>query len=58
MTYFSISMIAAERNYAIYNKELLAVIHYFKEWSLELYLLRENLIKVLIDYKGLESTLC
>ena len=54
MAYFSISIIAAEHNYAIYDKELLAIIRYFKEWSLELYLLREDLIKVLIDHKALE----
>ena len=47
-------MAIVERNYAIYDKDLLAIIYYFKEWSLELYLLREDLIKMLIDYKALE----
>ena len=54
MAYFSISMAAAERNYAIYDKELLAIIRYFKEWSLELCSLREDPVKVLIDHKALE----
>ena len=47
-------MTAAERNYIIYDKELLTIIYYFKKWSLELYLLKNDLIKVLIDYKTLE----
>ena len=54
MAYFSMSIIAVERNYAIYDKELLAIIYSFKKWSLELYSLREDFIKVLIDYKALE----
>jgi hypothetical protein len=29
--YFSISMALVERNYTIYNKELLAIIHCFKK---------------------------
>jgi RNase H-like domain found in reverse transcriptase len=48
------SITLAERNYAIYNKELLIIIHYFKEWSLELRLLEEDTILILIDHKTLE----
>jgi hypothetical protein len=54
MAYFSISIVLAERNYAIYNKELLAIIYCFKEWFLELRLLEEDSVKVLTDYKALE----
>jgi RNase H-like domain found in reverse transcriptase len=54
MTFFLTSIALIERNYAIYNKELLIIIHYFEEWSLKLYLLEEDSILVLIDYKTLE----
>jgi RNase H-like domain found in reverse transcriptase len=48
------SIALVERNYAIYDKELLAIIRYFKEWSPELRLLGEDPVLVLIDHKALE----
>jgi RNase H-like domain found in reverse transcriptase len=54
MTFFLISIALVERNYIIYNKELLAIIRYFKEWSPELRLLEEDPILIFIDYKTLE----
>jgi RNase H-like domain found in reverse transcriptase len=54
MTFFLISIALVERNYAIYDKELLVIIRYFKEWSPELRSLGEDSILVLIDYKALE----
>jgi RNase H-like domain found in reverse transcriptase len=54
VAFFLTSITLVERNYAIYNKELLAIIRYFKEWSSELRLLGEDPILVLIDYKALK----
>jgi RNase H-like domain found in reverse transcriptase len=48
------SITLVERNYAIYNKELLIIIRYFKEWSPELHLLGEDPVLVLIDHKALK----
>ena len=53
ITYFSREMAPAERNYEIYDKELLAIIRCFEEWRSEL----EGTglpIKVFTDHKGLE----
>ena len=53
VAYFSRRMVPAECNYEIYDKELLAIIWYFKEWRPEL----EGTampVKVLTDHKGLE----
>jgi RNase H-like domain found in reverse transcriptase len=54
VAYLSISMAPAERNYAIYDKELLAIIRCFEEWSPELRSLGEDPVKVLTDQKALE----
>ena len=48
-------MLLVERNYNIYNKELLAIIKAFKEYRPELASYDNNMpVKVLIDYKNLE----
>jgi hypothetical protein len=39
-------------NYKIYNKELLAIIYYLKEWDVELK--RVNGFKIYINYKNLK----
>jgi RNase H-like domain found in reverse transcriptase len=54
VAFFLTSITLIERNYAIYNKELLAIIRYFEEWSSELRLLGEDPILVLIDHKALK----
>ena len=46
-------MLPAECNYEIYDKELLAIIRYFKEWRPELEG-SEIPISILLDYKGLK----
>jgi len=51
--FFSKRLSSAECNYEIYDKELLAIIRYFKQWRPEL----EGSgfpIKVLSDYKNLQ----
>ena len=51
--YFLKRLSLAECNYKIYNKELLAIIRYFKQWRPKL----EGagfLIKVFSDYKNLQ----
>jgi hypothetical protein len=48
------SITLVECNYAIYDKELLIIIRYFEEWSLELRLLGEDSILILINHKTLE----
>lgn len=53
VAFFSTTMAPAERNYAIYDKELLAVIRCFEEWRPEL-LSAEDTVKVLTDHKALE----
>jgi len=53
MAYFLKQLSLAECNYKIYNKELLAIIRYFKQWRPKL----EGagfLIKVLSNYKNLQ----
>ena len=51
--YFLKWLSLAEYNYKIYNKELLAIIRYFKQWWPELEGAR-FLIKVFSDYKNLQ----
>ena len=46
-------MSSAECNYNIYNKELLPIIHAFKEWRSKLEGAAEQ-IQVITDYKNLE----
>ena len=46
-------MSSVECNYDIYNKELLIIIHTFKEWRSELKGAAEQ-IQVITDYKNLE----
>ena len=46
-------MSSAECNYNIYNKELLTIIHAFKEWRSKLEGAAEQ-IQVITDYKNLE----
>ena len=53
VTYFSIWMASAECNYDIYNKELLAIIHAFKEWRSELKEAAQQ-IQVITDHKNLK----
>ena len=53
VTYFFIYMFPVECNYNIYDKELLAIIHAFKEWRLELKGTAEE-IQVITDHKNLE----
>ena len=53
IAYFSAKIQPAEYNYKIYNKELLAIIYYLKEWRSEL----EGFIKfiqIITDHKNLE----
>ena len=51
--YFSKRLNPAKYNYKIYNKELLAIIKYFKQWQPKLKGTR-FLIKVLSNYKNLQ----
>ena len=50
--YFSKWLNPAEYNYKIYNKELLAIIRYFKQWQPKLKSTK-FLIKVFSNYKNL-----
>jgi len=55
VAYFLASLGLAERNYVIYNKELLAIIRCFEEWRLELQSATNAIpTRVLTDYKSLE----
>ena len=51
--YFLKQLNPAEYNYEIYNKELLAIIRYFKQWQPKLEGIK-FLIKVFSDYKNLQ----
>ena len=51
--YFFTCMSSAKCNYDIYNKELLIIIHTFKEWRSELKGAAEQ-IQVITDHKNLE----
>jgi hypothetical protein len=53
VTFFSKKHSPAECNYEIYDKELMAIVHTFKEWRPELQSII-NHIHVLSDYKNLE----
>lgn len=53
VAYFSKTMNPAECNYAIHDKELLAIIRAFEQWRAELEGLAQPL-KVYSDYKALE----
>ena len=44
----------AKSNYKIYNKELLAIIKYFKQWYI--YINRPQEPAVLYDYKAINTT--
>ena len=50
--YFLKRLNPAKYNYKIYNKELLAIIRYFKQWQPELKGIK-SLIKVFSNYKNL-----
>ena len=52
VTYFSKQLSLAECNYKIYNKKLLAIIKYFKQWQPKLKGV-EFPIKVFSNYKNL-----
>ena len=55
IAFFSTSMSPAERNYAIYDKELLAIIRAFEEWRPELMGTEPGMpVKILTDHKALE----
>ena len=52
ITYFSQSLNLAQRNYIIYNKEILAIVRCFKKWQFKLLLISEDKsILVIINYK-------
>jgi hypothetical protein len=53
ITYFSKTLFLIERNYEIYNKELLAIIHCFEQWRVELQSV-ESFTNVFIDHKSLK----
>ena len=53
VAFFSKKYSSAEYNYKIYDKELMTIIRYFKEWHVELED-SSHLIVVLSDHKNLE----
>jgi hypothetical protein len=53
VAFFSKKYSLAEYNYEIYDKELMAIVHAFEEWRLELQSVI-NPIHVLSDHKNLE----
>ena len=53
VAFFSKTLLSAECNYEIYDKELLAIIRCFEEWRPELQSV-EKPIKILIDHKALK----
>ena len=53
VAFFSKNLNPTECNYEIYDKELLAIIRYFKQWRPKLEVTSVP-IKVIIDYKSLE----
>ena len=53
IVFFFQKLAPAELNYEIYNKELLAIVRYFKQWCLKLKGLL-FLIYILIDHKNLQ----
>ena len=54
VTFYNKSMISAECNYYIYNKELLTIIHCFEHWYSELKY-TDLLIKVFTDHQALKT---
>ena len=54
VAFYNKSMISAECNYYIYNKELLAIIHCFKHWHSELKH-TDLLIQVFTDHQALKT---
>lgn len=54
VAFFSTTHSPAERNYAIYDKEMLAIIRCFEEWRPELLGTQHEDIRVLTDHKALE----
>ena len=55
VAFFSCSMSPAERNYAIYDKELLAIVRSFEAWRPELAGTEpDKPVKILTDHKALE----
>ena len=53
VAFLSQKLVPAKLNYEIYNKELLIIIKYFKQWHLEFKGLL-FLIYILIDHKNLQ----
>jgi hypothetical protein len=53
VTYFSKTLFLAERNYEIYDKELLTIIDCFEQWRVELHSVK-TFTNVLIDHKSLK----
>jgi len=53
VAFLSQKLAPTKLNYKIYNKELLTIVRYFKQWRLELKGLL-FLIRVLTDYKNLQ----
>ena len=53
VAYFSKKHSPTKCNYEIYDKELMAIIHCFEEWRLELES-TPHAIRVLLDHKNLE----
>ena len=53
IAFLSQKLTSAELNYKIYNKELLIIVRYFKQWCLEFKGLL-FLIYILTDYKNLQ----
>ncbi len=54
MAFYNKSMISAECNYYIYDKELLTIIHCFKHWCSELKH-TDLLIQVFTDHQALKT---
>jgi hypothetical protein len=54
VAFISTKILLAECNYAIYNKELIAIIKAFKEWRLELAETKDS-IKVISNYATLQT---
>ncbi|KAI1007772.1 hypothetical protein K3495_g454 [Podosphaera aphanis] len=53
VAFFSKTMAPAELNYAVHDKEMLAIIHSFGKWRAEL-TSNENQVRVITDHKALE----
>ena len=53
MAYYSKKHTPAESNYEIYNKELLAIIHYLEAWDAELRSVSKG-FDIITDHKNIE----